>query len=111
MKANITIDANFTIGQGELDAVENIAARMTKESACEAEEATFQAVFSTDKKMLTLKATFNSEDALRQLLLRIGPFLTELHGPAQPAGVTYVGEAPQLLKDALKPFQSTFLAV
>jgi hypothetical protein len=63
---------------------------------------------NADRSRLTLQADAADEEAIRQLLLRIGPDLGQLDPHAKVSALKCASNASEPLRRALTPFNAAF---
>ena len=92
--------AEFTVGADNLEQVTEIRDDLTADADLVAGD-DVSAAFGDHGKRLTLTITVSSEDTLEALLVRIGPHLAKLDGPATLESLRFAGDVPPALKDAM----------
>ena len=104
---SLSIEADFAVQDGMASAVQGICTQMLAHAA-PAQGLAFQPLLSADGRQLSIRASAPAEEAIQQLLLRIGPDLTQLDAHARVTQLHCTGAASQALRKTLTRFNATF---
>ncbi len=104
---SLNIEADFAVQDGVAAAVQRICAQMLAHAA-PAGGLVFQPTLSADGRQLSIRTSAQAEADIQQLLLRIGPDLTQLDAHARVTRLQCTGAASPVLRKALTRYNATF---
>ncbi len=109
---SLNIEVDFAVHDGKAAAVQGICDQMLAHGApaevLPANGLAFQPSLSPDGQQFSIRASAQAETAIQQLLLRIGPDLTQLDAHTRVTRLQCTGAASPVLRKALTRFNATF---
>lgn len=104
---SLSIEVDFSVRDGMAAAVQGIGEQMLAHAAS-AQGLAFEPRLSADGSQFSIRTSASAEAAIQQLLLRIGPDLTQLDGCARVTRLACTGAVSQALRSTLTRFNASF---
>lgn len=104
---SLSIEVDFAVLNGKSADVHSLCAQMASHAASN-DGFAFLPQLSVDGSQFSIRASAAAESAIQQLLMRIGPDLTQLDPHVRMTRLLCTGAASPALRRALTRFNATF---